>query len=358
MALLCVLPLSSAQIPAHPLWETVPLFFHGCNFSGPFSPAAAAAIASRFASATVEKGQGLAAPDNATVRAEAHMLAAALQLKALRPSLPIVAYFNAFLNWEMYQLAEDVAADPSLALHEDGGALFLVGGDPAFPQPAGGMAVFDFTTPRVQQWFAGACLRLVASGAFDGCFNDRSLANGGLPILTNVSPARAAAWNAGHVTMMLGEQAALAEAGGFEIGNGASTLVPGLPGLMLENFTSDEPGILLLQGFAAQGLLVHAHAGFAQQPGYCAGANLTSALAAFLMGAGDSSFFLCCTSYRVELPSSDVLAWPEEYSRPLGKPLGLGARNASSGVWTRAFASGTVVTFDPASNVGGITWGQ
>jgi len=300
---------------------------------------------------------GVYAADNATVRAEAHMLAAARQLKALNASLPVVAYFNAFLNWEMYALAADVAADATLALHVDGGAPLRVGGDPAFPQPAAGMEVFDFTTPRVQDWFAGACLRLAVTRAFDGCFNDRAQANGALPSLTGVAPARAVAWNAGHVEMLLREQAALARGGGFVIGNGANALVPGLPALMLENFTTDEAGILQLQGFAAQGLIVHAHAGFARAYGYCASDELVDSLAAFLIGAGDDSYFLCTTTYQVELPTSDVLEDRPEYSRALGAPHALGARDAATGVWSRTFgARGTVVTFDAATNRGAIAW--
>ena len=50
-----------------------------------------------------------------------------------------MAYFNAFLNWEMYALADDVARDPTLALLRDDGAPLLAGGDPAFPQPPGGI---------------------------------------------------------------------------------------------------------------------------------------------------------------------------------------------------------------------------
>lgn len=345
-------------MPNH-TWSVIPRFFHGCNFSGPFSPEAVALIANGslgFASATIEKGQGIYGLDNATVRAEAHMLAAARQIKALNPSLATVAYFNAFLNWPFYQLAADVAADQTLALHQDSGAPLLVGGDPAFPQPPGGMEAFDFTSPRAQAWFSDACVKLVETGALDGCFLDRAQANGALPVLPNVSAARAVAWNAGHVDSMLQEQAALAQRGGFVIGNGANTLQPGLPGLMLENFTSDEPGILLLQGYAAQGLIVHAHAGFAQAFGYCAGANLTNALAVFLIGAGDASYFLCCTSYRVDFPESDVFDYQEAYMQPLGPPHGLGTKNGT--VWARVFgAGGTLVTFDTSTNMGAIAWG-
>jgi hypothetical protein len=98
--LILLLPaLARAALPSHD-WSVVPRFFHGCNFSsGRFSPAAASLIARRFASATIEKGMGVFSAENATVHAEAHMLAAAQQLKALNASLPVIAYFNAFLNW-------------------------------------------------------------------------------------------------------------------------------------------------------------------------------------------------------------------------------------------------------------------
>jgi hypothetical protein len=156
-------------------WNTVPVFWHAANYSGLFNDAAVDFIAgSGFASATIEKAQGLYGENNGTTFAEDRILAAARQLKAANSSLALVAYFNSVLNWPYYHLALDVAADPTKALHNISGQPVLLPGDPSFPQPKQGMEVFDFSQSSVQQWFAAACVNLTRSGAVDGCFQDRA----------------------------------------------------------------------------------------------------------------------------------------------------------------------------------------
>ena len=67
-----------------------PVFWHAANSSGLFSDAAVDFIArSGFASATLEKSQGLDGPGNTTTFAEGRILAAARQLKAVNPDLPV-----------------------------------------------------------------------------------------------------------------------------------------------------------------------------------------------------------------------------------------------------------------------------
>ena len=92
---------------------------------------------------------------------------------------------------------------------------------------------------------------------------------------------------------------------------------------------------------------------------HCEG--ITNSLAAFLIGAGEGSFYACSTDWAVDplwpAPGhpSDWMTWHAEYSRPLGTPLGLGVRSPA-GVWTRAFASGTRVEFNESSGEGTLTW--
>ena len=96
---LYLLPAGTALLPVFS-WATVPIFWHACNVSGPFNPAAVAFITgSGFASATIEKAQGLHGPDGAVTYAEDRITAAAAQLKAANPRLPVLAYFNSVLNW-------------------------------------------------------------------------------------------------------------------------------------------------------------------------------------------------------------------------------------------------------------------
>ena len=81
----------------------------------------------------------------------------------------------------------------------------------------------------------------------------------------------------------------------------------------------------------------------------------TDAVAAFLIGAGEYHYF-------------GLGAWEDEngdfsghwidglFNRPLGAPVGEATYNTSSGVWRRAFATGTVVLFNTTSNTGSIAW--
>merc|ERR1719262_87229 len=77
-------------------------------------------------------------------------------------------------------------------------------------------------------------------------------------------------------------------------------------------------------------------------------ADLQTELAAFLVAAGEHSYYRCGGWGHTDVP------WYKVYDMPLGKPLG----NATlhNGLYTRAFSSGTTVTFDTATERGTIDW--
>lgn len=76
-------------------------------------------------------------------------------------------------------------------------------------------------------------------------------------------------------------------------------------------------------------------------------------VAAFLVGAGERSYYLC-GGWET---ASGSLTWPPLFDAPLGAPLG-NATLSPSGVYTRRFARGTVAEFDTKTNNGRITWGR
>lgn len=338
-------------------WKTVPVFWHAANASGLFNDAAVAFIAkSGFASATLEKSQGLYGPDNATTFAEDRILAAARQLKTANPALPVVAYFNSVLDWPYYRLATELAAHPSWALRNTSGLPVLLNGDPSFPQPPGGMEVFDFSQAPVRTWFTAACANLTATGSLDGCFEDRAGEEG----FPGVAPPASAAYARGHDAVLVALQDAVG-ADDFIVANNYA--LPGVQATMLENFNASESSITELQSLAAAGYIVQTHAGYAVNgdDNHCA--SVLNVLAAFLIGAGEGSFFACSRDWQVdplwpaEGHASDWMTWHPEYSRPLGPPTGPGQRSAE-GVWTRTFASGTSVMFNSSSGIGFISWGN
>jgi len=66
-------------------WDTVPLFFNACNFSGPLNEAAVTYLTkpNRFACVTIDKGQGIYSTDNVTTTAEERILRNAKILKVI-----------------------------------------------------------------------------------------------------------------------------------------------------------------------------------------------------------------------------------------------------------------------------------
>ena len=87
----------------------------------------------------------------------------------------------------------------------------------------------------------------------------------------------------------------------------------------------------------------------------CSG-DLTDYIAAFLIGAGEYSYFGCGDWYA-EGDNTKPLTWRPEYDKPLGAPKGPVQYRSNAGIiWTRSFASGTEVTFDTKRKKGTITW--
>ena len=86
----------------------------------------------------------------------------------------------------------------------------------------------------------------------------------------------------------------------------------------------------------------------------CSG-DLTDYIAAFLIGAGEYAYF-GCGDWLSEGDDTRPLTWHPEYDKPLGAPKG--PAQYKDGVWTRAFALGTRVSFDIKTNKGTIDWAQ
>jgi hypothetical protein len=136
----------------------------------------------------------------------------------------------------------------------------------------------------------------------------------------------------------------------------------GVKATMLESFDASEASINELLSLVESGqYIVQAHAGYAIDGADNHCDNVTNALSAFLIAAGENCFFACSRDWAIDpewpLPghSSDWMTWHPEYSKPLGPPTGPAKRSAS-GMWTRSFGTGTAVQFDSQTNTGQITW--
>ncbi|EDQ85998.1 uncharacterized protein MONBRDRAFT_11402 [Monosiga brevicollis MX1] len=318
-------------------WDTVPVYVHMCNESGPFNEEALAFML-RFAMITLEKGQG----ENVSVCcAEDKILEQAQVIKARRPDIHVLYYINSVLDWEMYRLHQHMLAHPEHWMYQQAGAPVRLRGDPTFPQPSDGMLVFNFTTAAGRQFWAQSCINMTQTGVIDGCFADRAQI-GQLP---GVSEADNAAYALGHHQVLRELQNQIP---GYLISNNDNAT--DLDALMIETYQNDAASLHALMTAVAAGRLVQVHAGYhgIEHDSNCT--NITNTLASFLIGAGERSYYGCSLGWYFDSWSH----WNDEYTRPLGRPLANATRSGS--VWERTFSAGVHVTFDESTGVGSIDW--
>ena len=163
----------------------------------------------------------------------------------------------------------------------------------------------------------------------------------------NLSPATARSWEAGHKAMLRNTTALLGE--GVLLGKDPWEVGDYVNGALHEGCDAENATILTLQN------LTRRAAALGKRLIYqCHGKGQLDEMAAFLIGVGEHQYYGCggwnggpdFSSHR-----------PAEFDRPLGAPKAAGAYNATTGEWTREFASGTEVVFNARSKKGRITWG-
>ena len=342
-------PVPPIKPPAFPRfsWDTLPVYVHMCNRTGPFNDTSAKFLV-KFPMVTIEKGQG---EDThvPTPYAEDNILAVARQVKALDPSVHVIAYFNSVLDWNMYRLHDKLLDRPDLWTYQaegkNGGSRqpTRTHGDGSFPQPKDGMLSFNFSSPSGRNFWADACMNMTATGLIEGCFSDRASSDP-----TDLDPAWAKSFSAGHELMHQELQRRLSDAGkGVLISNNVQ--YDQVYGQMMEGFQANERSIYMLKACAAAGHLCQAHAGYRGTEHSSNCEDITDVLAAFLIGAGEHSYFGCSRGWYFDTWNH----WNSEYDKKLGAPKGDGVKQGS--VWTRSFASATV-KFDTTTNKGEITW--
>jgi hypothetical protein len=334
----------SPPAPPRFSWDTVPVFYHSCNYSGPYSDAALQVVA-KFPMVTIEKGQQVF--DGAPF-AEDAIVGTLKRVKALNPNISTIFYYNSVLDWPFYRLHEKFIRHPDWAVPsgKNDGKPCLMNGDSTFPNHTN-MLVFDFSKEEVRNFWASECINMTKTGYVDGCFSDRAV---GEPACHFNSQEHKQAYQKGHVLVHQELQKAIGN--GPLVANHAYSM-PNVSAVHIESFKADEQSIKQLNDSAALGKLVQAHAGYGEDGSDDHCNDVEQSLAAFLIGARDNCFYGCSRHWDVDSdPISGV--WHAEYDKPLGEPLGFASKKGD--VWTRSFKSGTVVTFDTATNNGHIAW--
>ena len=322
---------ASAALPQFS-WDTLPVFFHSSNSTGQYNDDALQTIA-KFQMVTIEKWMGW---EEKGFDDEDEMVLAMTAVKKLNPKVATYFYMNSFKDRpEMTRMARDVQQHPEYALKDDNGERVKIGD----------YYVFDLSKQEVRKWWLNICLNATKFANGDGCFCDMS-ASVDAHLHPPPSESVMKSWGEGMVNLTREVQEAL---GNDKLLIGKVANQSYVKAVQIEFFTADNRSINSLMLGASVGQVMQAHVPV-NVP--CTG-DLTDYIAAFLIGAGEYSYFGCGDWYA-EGDDIKPLTWRTEYSKPLGAPKGPAQYNA--GTWTRSFASGTSASFDTKTNKGTVKW--
>ena len=302
-----------AALPAQPppfSWATVPVFMHSQNRTGPFNDTALEFMA-RFPIVTIGGGQDLGVKKCCN---EEKVVVAARGIKAYNKSTRVLYYQNALINFPQVHLNSTV--DSSLLLHDKDGKLVSLG-------QCGHMhgvnhTLFDHSNPKMRKAWIDNAVEVVRKNPelIDGVFCDRggSFAKAAaidLPCVEFES-GKLRAWDVGHWQMIADLQEAVQQItktaviiGNHVAPTGPMNLKKGSDwsGKMFETFLPVStnyvpPGdqLPVLIGMDSQRIAeVHVdYCSFDEKGGLPAAYTLyEQSLAAFLIGAGEYSYYAC-----------------------------------------------------------------
>jgi len=355
-------------------WDTLSSmsFIHLCNETGLFSDRAMDTIA-KFPLVTIEKGQGFNdtncsqyGPGVKFPCAEEKIVEQCKAIKERDPTIATVFYYNAVLSWYFYNMDVVMQSTPAYQLKDSySGKAVHAPGDRHFDPPAAGMLVFDHSKQEARQYWISACINATKSGYVDGCFSDSSSVDTH-KTAAHLNDADHAAFEFGKVQSMTELTEFFGGHAGEPYDGSDGVLIAkypnqsGINAVQIEFFTPDEAGIAELMDGVSRGYLMQAHAGV-DDAASIAGCNnlprMTTLVAAFLIAAGDNSYFGTGPWISPGIDDVEQRWCAQLFDRPIGKPLGNATKQAGTSLWTRSFASGTNVTLDTRAEVGTIIWG-
>jgi len=208
-----------------------------------------------------------------------------------------------------------------------------------------GCHIFDHSNAKARAYWTQMCLNMTRTGVIDGCGADASWQDGVDQAKGwGLTPAAAAAWDAGHKQMMRETTAALGD--GVLLGKDPWELVEGyVSGALHEGCAATEATILTLQNLTSiakrsgKRLVYQAH-----------GKGSVDEIAAFLIGAGPHQYY-GCGGWNMKNAAGAKAHRPPILDKRLGAPKADGKKDQASGVWSREFAHAKV-TFNAKSNKG------
>lgn len=237
-------------------WDTIPLFFHSMNMSGPWNDAALERIA-QFPIVTMEKAHALPHLVPGGDRLEDTVAYACNAIHKVNPKVKVLYYSNSVVAWEWQGLNSVIEDTTKYRLQDDQGndVLFLT--HPCYNLP----------NPDILQIFIDDCLNVTKHGC-DGCYLDRAaFQDWPNPSYENVTQAMRLAYNSSHEELIYKTNEMLNEMGGFALFNNPGPadnpglMTPQGTAAMMEEWGATEEYILRLQAAAKAGHMIEAHAG-------------------------------------------------------------------------------------------------
>lgn len=326
-------------------WDTVPLYGHLGKTSGDFTPEEARFIADTYDFVAIEKGHATATRGDT----EAGTSYAVSQLRALNPNLRVLFYWNGFIEYQMYAATRDRRPD-AWYLRTSSGEYDVLRGD---------VRRYDLSNQDFRRWWVDTAVAAVDRTGAQGIFIDALPQVAGNPagLAERVGAEKAEALRSGSEVMMAELQRRLGPTRTI-IYNGLRTSLPWpdggaryqpwTTGAMVEHFgflgSADKEhiarDIALIQVSDARGevVVVKGWPTFSwldtevmKQPEDTlyrrAIAEIEFPLAAFLMAAGEHTYFSYSWGYREQ--HGQLRGYPE-FKRRLGSPRGPARRDG----WT------------------------
>ena len=361
--------------PPHWSWDTLgDMAFLHAGDPQPYS-ATQLDLVKKFPMVQFDKKQELQTMPHGST--EDRIVAAAQIVKAASPTATVLMYINGLINFPDSSLYNVTLADPSLLLkNTQGEKVDLVDG----------YGVYDVRNPKMRKAFVDVALHGMASGAINGVFIDRAnfcegcVTRGGWDNETCASMVPAQRQLMSELQDALGEgniTLAKEHAGtnfvDWQVVNAAmtsdafcssychecnDTVTPLQNGWSVDSAQNCANSLTTLAEMSARGQLTQSHAmGVFEGPHAAEGRTFT--IAAFLIGAGELSYF-SYANWAFGCWSMGGTAWWPEYDKPLGKPTSPPNTKVPGEKWkyTRSFSSGTTVTVDLLTRDVELKWGD
>jgi hypothetical protein len=140
-------------------WDTVPVYIHFGKSSGPLSDIELKFVAEVSDFVCLEKGHGR----GSSGFTEEGIALDAKQLKALNPRMKVLFYWNAFLNYPLYDACQEVAQHPEWIFRDKKG-------QPIYK--TGTLEQYNLLNCEFRRWWAEIAGRAVTEYGCDGIFMD------------------------------------------------------------------------------------------------------------------------------------------------------------------------------------------